>query len=75
MYEKLLEIVRDYVDIDETTVTNNTDFVMDLGIDSFTLSEIACAIEDEFDIEVPETEMRRLKTVGDVMELIEEKTK
>lgn len=75
MFNQLIEIVKDYVEIDETAITVDTDFVMDLGIDSFTLSEIACAIEDEFSIEVPEKEMQQLKTVGDVVALIEEKTK
>lgn len=75
MFNQLIEIVKDYVEIDEATITVDTDFVMDLGIDSFTLSEIACAIEDEFSIEVPEKEMQQLKTVGDVVALIKEKTK
>lgn len=75
MFNQLIEIVKDYVEIDETAITVDTDFVMDLGIDSFTLSEIACAIEDEFSIEVPEKEMQQLKTVGDVVALIKEKTK
>lgn len=71
MYGKLLEIVKEYVDINEDKITNESNFMLDLGIDSFTLSEIACAIEDEFDIEVPESEMHRLKTVGDVISFIE----
>lgn len=75
MYEKLLEIVREYVDIDADKITNDSDFVIDLGIDSFTLSEIACAIEDEFDIEVPESKVHQLKTVGDVIDFIESEAK
>lgn len=75
MYGKLLEIVKEYVDINEDKITNESNFMLDLGIDSFTLSEIACAIEDEFDIEVPESEMHRLKTVGDVITFIEAETK
>lgn len=71
MYEKLLTIVKDYVDIDAATVSNESNFMMDLGIDSFTLSEIACEIEDEFDIEIPDNKMHELKTVGDVVSFIE----
>lgn len=75
MFTQLVEIVKEYVDINEDKITNESNFMLDLGIDSFTLSEIACAIEDEFDIEVPESEMHRLKTVGDVITFIEAETK
>lgn len=71
MFTQLVEIVKEYVEIDERKITNDTNLIMDLGIDSFTLSEIACAIEDEFEIEVPETEMHRLKSVGDVISFIQ----
>lgn len=71
MFTQLVEIVKEYVEIDESKITNDTNLIMDLGIDSFTLSEIACAIEDEFEIEVPETEMHRLKSVGDVISFIQ----
>lgn len=71
MFTQLVEIVKEYVEIDESKITTDTNLIMDLGIDSFTLSEIACAIEDEFEIEVPETEMHRLKSVGDVISFIQ----
>ncbi len=74
MFEKLLEIVKEYVEIDATAITPESDFMMDLGIDSFTLSEIACAVEDEFDIEIPDSKVHSLKTVGDVVSYLEEIT-
>ncbi len=73
MFEKLVEIVKDYVDV--SNVTLESDFMIDLGIDSFTLSEIACAVEDEFDIEIPDQKVHELKTVGDVVNFLQEITK
>lgn len=74
MYEKLVEIVKEYIDVDVTNITYESDFMLDLGIDSFTLSEIACAVEDEFDIEIPDKKVHELKTVGDVVKFLEEIT-
>lgn len=74
MFEKLLGIVSEYIEIDSSAITYESDFMMDLGIDSFTLSEIACAVEDEFDIEIPDTKIHSLKTVGDVVNYLEEIT-
>ncbi len=71
MFTQLVEIVKEYVEIDESKITKDTNLIMDLGIDSFTLSEIACEIEDEFDIEIPDNKMHELKTVGDVISFIE----
>ncbi len=70
MFEKLVEIVKEYVDV--SNVTLESDFMIDLGIDSFTLSEIACAVEDEFDIEIPDQKVHELKTVGDVVNFLQE---
>lgn len=72
MFEKLVEIVKEYVEIDESTITLESNFMMDFGVDSFTLSEIACAIEDEFDVEIPDRKVHELKTVGDVVNFLEE---
>jgi acyl carrier protein len=46
----------------------------ELGIDSFSGIELAFALEDEFHIKIPDQEMARLKTVEDVLKLIESKT-
>lgn len=71
MLEKLKEIVAEYIDITKFEITEETDFMRDLQIDSFTLSELACAVEDEFDIEIPNNMIHELKTVGDIVRFIE----
>ena len=72
MFEKLVEIVKEYIDIDESVITLESNLLTDFGVDSFTLSEIVCAVEDEFDIEISDRKMHELKTVGDVVNYIEE---
>lgn len=75
MFEKLVEIVKEYIDVDLSTVTLESNFMTDFGVDSFTLSEIACAIEDEFDVEISDRKAHELKTIGDVVNYLEEVTK
>lgn len=72
MLEKLVEIVKEYIDIDAADITLESNFMIDFGVDSFTLSEIACAIEEEFDIEIPDRKIHEFKTVGDVVNFLEE---
>jgi acyl carrier protein len=50
-------------------------FVEDLGCDSLDVLEILMAIETEFDLEIPDEETDQIRTVGDAVKYIEEKTK
>lgn len=74
MFDKLMEIVREYVDVDMSTVTLESNFITDFGVDSFTLSDIACAVEDEFDVEISDRKVHELKTIGDIINYLEEET-
>ena len=71
MTEKLIEIFRK-----ETGIRNieiNKDFVLrtDLNINSYDFIQIVCAVEDEFDIEIPDKDLAKMITVGDVVAYIE----
>ncbi len=72
MIETLKRILTDYVSVDTSTITEETDFKQDLGLNSFELADLACAVEDEFDIEIPNRAVHTLLTVGDVIKFIEE---
>ena len=74
MFEKIVEIVKEYIEIDESAITLESNFLTDFGVDSFTLSEIACAVEEEFDVEISDRKMHEFKTVGDVVNYLEEIT-
>lgn len=71
MIEKIEEIIRNYKGINDITITDKTNIKEDLGMSSFDLIQLACAVEDEFDVEIPDRAIKDFKTVGDVIAFIE----
>lgn len=71
MLEKLTEIIREYTENDKISIDTNTVLIADLGLSSLDLVNLICAVEDEFSIEIPDRELKNLKTVGDVIEVVE----
>lgn len=69
-FEKLKEIIAGTLDCDPESVTPDTTFVNDLGADSLDVMQIVMAIEDEFDIEIPDDALENIQTVGDALEAI-----
>ena len=72
MIEKLTKIIREYKGDNGIIVTADTVIKDDLGMSSFDLIQLACAVEDEFDVEIPDNAIKDLKTIADVIALIEE---
>ena len=73
MLDKIKSIVADQLGVDESQVTEDASFVDDLGADSLDTVELIMAFEEEFDIEIPDEDAQKIKTVKDVMEYIEAK--
>ena len=73
MLDKIKSIVVDQLGVDEDQVTEDSYFVDDLGADSLDTVELIMAFEEEFDIEIPDEDAQKIKTVKDVMEYIEAK--
>lgn len=73
MLDKIKSIVVDQLGVDEDQVTEDASFVDDLGADSLDTVELIMAFEEEFDIEIPDEDAQKIKTVKDVMEYIEAK--
>ena len=73
MLDKIKSIVVDQLGVDEDQVTEDASFVDDLGADSLDTVELIMAFEEEFDIEIPDEDEKKIKTVKDVMEYIEAK--
>lgn len=71
MLEKLKDILSKNTGVEVDEITENSDLKSDLGLSSFDLAELACAVEDEFDIEIPNRAITTLTTVGDVISFIE----
>ena len=72
VFEKVRDIIADQLGIDADTITADSSFIEDLGADSLDLVDLAMSFEDEFSVEIPETEIENIKTVGDIVKYLEE---
>ena len=70
VFEKVKEIVVEQLGVEEDEVTMESSFIDDLGADSLDIVELIMALEEEFDIEVPDEEAEKITTVVDVVEYI-----
>lgn len=70
---KVKQIVAEKLGVSEDKVTPQASFVDDLGADSLDQVELIMALEDEFDMEIPDEEAEKLKTVKDALDYIETK--
>lgn len=71
MLERLTKIIREHTGDNTITIDENTVLIADLGLSSLDLVNLAVAVEDEFDAEIPDRMIKTFKTVGDVMAFIE----
>ncbi len=69
-FEKIREIIAEQLGIDENAVSLDTAFVDDLGADSLDLVELIMALEEAFDMEIPDTEAEKIVTVKDAVDYI-----
>ncbi|QAT43665.1 acyl carrier protein [Aminipila luticellarii] len=72
-FDKIKEIIMEQLSVDESQVTLETHLMKDLEADSLDAVEIIMAIEDEFDIEVPDEDAEKFQCVGDIVKYVEEK--
>ncbi len=73
VFEKIVEILAEQFDEDEKSITTDTNLTEDLGADSLDLADVLMAIEDEFEVEIPDEDIENIKTVGDIVDYIEAK--
>ena len=70
VFEKVKGIIVEQLGVADTAVTLEASFIDDLGADSLDIVELVMALEEEFDMEIPENEAEKITTVGDVVEYI-----
>ena len=69
--EKVKVILAEQFDVDENSLENDTDLQDDLGADSLDVVDLLMSIEDEFEIEIPDEEIENIRTVGELVNYIE----
>ncbi len=74
MFDKVKEILGQYVEVDLDEVTEDSRLAEDLGLTSFSMMSMMGDFEEKFGITVDETELTEISTVGDVVKYIEKKT-
>ncbi|MBQ5734761.1 MAG: acyl carrier protein [Lachnospiraceae bacterium] len=72
MLDRIKQVILEYVEIEESKISEDTNLIEDLGLNSYDLMSLAGAMEEEFDIEISDRDVTNIVTVGDLMEYIEE---
>ena len=71
---KVKKMVVDHLGVDESKVTDEANFIDDLGADSLDTVELVMAFEEEFGSEISDTEAEKILTVGDAIKFISSKS-
>tara|TARA_B100000745_G_C19854658_1_gene284055 strand:+ start:65 stop:307 length:243 start_codon:yes stop_codon:yes gene_type:complete len=67
---KIKKIITDHLGIDASKLTEDANFVDDLGADSLDTLELVMAFEEEFNFEIPDSAAEKITTVGDAIKFI-----
>ncbi len=71
--EKVKDIIVEELGVEREKLTSEASFMEDLGADSLDTVELVMAFEKEFDIDIPDEEAEKLRTVGDAMSYLHQK--
>ena len=72
IFDKVKEIIIEQLGVEEAAVAGESSFIDDLGADSLDIVELIMALEEEFDLEIPDSEAEKVVTVNDVVNYIKE---
>ena len=72
VFEKVKAIIVEQLGVAEASVTMEASFIDDLGADYLDIVELVMALEEEFDMEIPDSDAEKVVSVGDVVEYIKE---
>ena len=73
MVEKVKDIIVEELGVEREKLTDSASFMEDLGADSLDTVELVMAFEKEFDIDIPDEEAEKLRTVGDALKYLQDK--
>ncbi|NLW02516.1 MAG: acyl carrier protein [Clostridiaceae bacterium] len=70
VFNKVKDIIIEQLGVDESEVKPEASFINDLGADSLDIVELIMALEEEFELEIPDKDAEKIVTVGDAVEYI-----
>jgi acyl carrier protein len=73
-FKELQELSAEILGIDPEQIQMDKSFQRDLAADSLDLVELIAAIEDKYDVELPDSELENMKVIGDLWKFLEQKT-
>ena len=68
--QRVMEIVSEHLAVNKEKLTRSTNFIEDIGADSLDIVELVMELEEEFDIQIPDDQAEKIKTVGEAVEYI-----
>jgi acyl carrier protein len=74
VFEKVKKIIVEQLGVEEDDIAMESSFIDDLGADSMDIVELIMALEEEFDLEIPDSEAEKITTVGNAVDYIKNNT-
>jgi acyl carrier protein len=74
VFEKVKKLIVEQLGVEEDDIAMESSFIDDLGADSLDIVELIMALEEEFNLEIPDNEAEKITTVGDAVEYIKSNT-
>ncbi|HJK95452.1 MAG TPA: acyl carrier protein [Polyangiaceae bacterium LLY-WYZ-15_(1-7)] len=71
--DKVKEIISQQLDVDAANIKDEAAFIDDLGADSLAIVELVLAFEEQFEIDIPDEDTEKIRTVGDACKYIQER--
>lgn len=69
--QRVIDIVSEHFAYDKEKINRNTTFIEDIGADSLDIVEFVMELEEEFDIQIPDDQAEKIKTVGEAVDYID----
>jgi len=69
--DKVKDIIAQQLDVDKNEIKETSAFIEDLGADSLAIVELVLAFEEQFEIDIPDEDTEKIRTVGDAVKYIE----
>lgn len=73
IFDKVVSLISEHFNVSSADVNNDTNFVTDLNADSLDMVELIMAFEEEFDVQIEDEDLSKIKTISDVVGYIEGK--